>query len=129
VYAPGGGVGGVGLSDEMLKASGFGPGVQGGGGFQGINALGDEMALGGGGAGMMGAVDARPDLAGAAGRGFVPPPADADPGMGGWSGASAPQMQGLFDSLGRVGAGLPPSEGVRPRPMPFNRPGAALGGF
>jgi hypothetical protein len=60
-----------------------------------------------------------------AGRGFMPPPADADPGMGG----RLEGAQGLFDSLGRVGAGLPPNGGVRPRPMPFNRPGAALGGL
>lgn len=81
----------------------------------------DEMAL---------AVNARPELAGALDayeRGPQgAPPMEPAPDM---PGAPPAGVAGLFDSLGRVGAGLPPGAGPRPRPMPFSRPSNAMGGF
>jgi len=73
---------------------------------------------------MMAAVNARPEMAYERG----PQGASMD-GNDMPTGAPPQGAAGLFDSLGRVGAGLPPNGGLRPRPMPFNRPGAALGGL
>lgn len=95
-----------------------------GGGFQGIDGPkgppqeyfgGDEMAM---------SVNARPALQGALDAYERGPQAEGlDMPAGPPSGAA-----GLFDSLGRVGAGLPPG-GARPRPMPFSRPAGPLGGL
>jgi hypothetical protein len=92
-----------------------------GGGGGGMPGTGPEAV----GDGMTAAVNARQDLAGALDTYERGPQAMGNDMPGDHPAGAA----GLFDSLGRVGAGLPPNGGVRPRPMPFNRPSAALGGL
>ena len=94
---------------------GGGPGPAAGGGIQDIAGPVDGPAYGSD--EMIASINARPEMAyerGPLAEGNDMP--DAAP-----AGAA-----GLFDSLGRVGAGLPPQ---RQRPVPVTRPAAALGGF